>query len=67
MKKLNTSASPFLMMIIPVVLFIGLTLNSKTNNSSNEELSNHTLSVKSVTETVVSVAGPSIVNFILGR
>jgi len=37
MKKLSTSVSPFLMLLIPVIMIIGLSLIIKTDDNANEE------------------------------
>ncbi|RRN76106.1 hypothetical protein EIM50_26365 [Pseudoxanthomonas sp. SGD-10] len=37
MKKLTTSVSPFLMLLIPVIMIIGLSLIIKTEDNTNEE------------------------------
>ena len=64
MKKSITSASPFLMLIIPVILFIGLSLALKESPSS-EEISVKALVTKDATATLVEVGQQSILRFFL--
>ncbi len=64
MKKSTTSASPFLMIIIPIILFIGLSLALKESNNS-EEISANALLKKSATATIVEVGQQSILRFFL--
>lgn len=64
MKKLPSSVSPFLMMIIPVVLFVGLTITLK-EMPNQEELSNHNIAVKSTATTIVKVGEESLIRFLL--
>jgi hypothetical protein len=66
MKKLSTSVSPFLMMIIPVILFVGLSLAVK-ENQSQEEFSSNSLSVKNATATMVKVGEQSLMRFLLRK
>ena len=66
MKKLSTSVSPFLLMIIPVILFVGLSLTVK-ENQSQEEFSSDGLSVKNATATMVKVGEQSIMRFLLRK
>ncbi|TKC00840.1 hypothetical protein [Pedobacter cryophilus] len=66
MKKLSTSVSPFLMMIIPVILFVGLSL-AGTENQSQEEFSGNSLSVKNATTTMVKVGEQSLMRFLLRK
>jgi hypothetical protein len=66
MKKLSTSVSPFLLMIIPVILFVGLSLTVK-ENQSQEEFSRNGLSVKNATATMVKVGEQSIMRFLLRK
>lgn len=65
MKKLTTSVSPFLMMILPVVLFIGLSLTMKTSNSPQEELSS--INVPSKTTIIMKAGEQSLVRFLLRK
>lgn len=64
MKKLSSSVSPFLMMIIPVVLFVGLTVALR-ETPNQEELSNHNSAVKSTATTIVKVGEESLIRFLL--
>ena len=64
MKKLSSSVSPFLMMIIPVVLFVGLTVALR-ETPNQEELSNHNSAVKSTAKTIVKVGEESLIRFLL--
>ena len=66
MKKLSTSVSPFLMMIIPVILFVGLSLAVK-ENQSQEEFSSSSLSVKNATASMVKVGEQSLIRFLLRK
>ncbi|MEO5909991.1 MAG: hypothetical protein ABIP95_03840 [Pelobium sp.] len=65
MKKLSTSVSPFLMMILPVVLFIGLSLTMKSSYSPQEEFSS--ISAPSKTTIIMKVGEQSLVRFLLRK
>lgn len=64
MKKSIVSTSPFLMLIIPVILFIGLSLALK-QSSTSEEISTNALVTKNATATIVAVGQQSIMRFLL--
>ena len=65
MKKLSSSVSPFLMLIIPILLFAGISL--KFNQVDlNTELSNN-FSTKQFRITMVSVGQQSLVKFLLKK
>ena len=63
MKKNNSSASPFLILIIPILLFIGLSLAIKESDS--EDLNANFLMRRSATATMVEVGQQSIIRFLL--
>ncbi len=65
MKKLTTSVSPFLMMFIPVILFVGLSLSLKNNDTNQDEF----LSGASPSKTTILVnAGEqSLIKFLLKK
>lgn len=65
MKKLSTSVSPFLMLVIPVLLFAGLSLTFNQDTADNELSSS--FSTKSVSDKVVSVSQQSLVKFLLKK
>jgi hypothetical protein len=66
MKKLSTSVSPFLMMIIPVMLFVGLSLVLR-ETPSQEEMSGQNISSKNATTVLVKVGEQSLVRFLLNK
>jgi len=63
MKKNNISASPFLMLVIPIMLFVGLSLALKESNSEDQSVS--FLMKRSATATMVEVGQQSIIRFFL--
>jgi hypothetical protein len=64
MKKFNNPASPFLMMIIPVVLFFVVsTAAVKENKIADNALSTTTVSAKA-TNAMVSIGKKSLINFL---
>jgi hypothetical protein len=64
MKKFNNPVSPFLMMIIPVVLFFAVsTVAVKENKIADNALSTTTLSAKA-TNAMVSIGKKSLINFL---
>ena len=65
MKKLSTSVSPFLMLIVPVLIFAGLSLTF-SQVDSNSQLGT-SFSTKQVESTIVSVGQQSLVNFLLKK
>lgn len=65
MKKLSTSVSPFLMMIIPVMLFVGLSLSLKDRQVTQDEfVSGNT---PSKTTILVKVGEESLLRFLLKK
>ncbi|MBD3748401.1 MAG: hypothetical protein IE931_02790 [Sphingobacteriales bacterium] len=65
MKKLSTSVSPFLMMIIPVMLFVGLSLSLKDRQVMQDEfVSGNT---PSKTTILVKVGEESLLRFLLKK
>ncbi len=67
MKKLSTNTSPFLMMIIPVILFIGLSLTFKnTEIKADDQLTTTSISSKA-TSKIVKVGEQSIIRFLLNQ
>ena len=65
MKKSSTSVSPFLMLIIPILLFAGISLNFNQIDSSSELSSS--FSTKQVKTTMVSAGQQSLVKFLLKK
>lgn len=65
MKKLSTSVSPFLMMIIPVMLFVGLSLSLKDRQVAQDEFVSG--STPSKTTILVKVGEESLVRFLLKK
>lgn len=65
MKKLSTSVSPFLMLVVPVLIFAGLSL-TLNQEESNQELSS-SFSTEQVKTTVVNVGQQSFVRFLLKK
>jgi hypothetical protein len=67
MKKFQNTTSPFLMMIIPVILFIGLSLTFKnTEIKADDQLTTTTISNKAATK-IVKVGEESILRFLLNQ
>lgn len=64
MKKLSTSVSPFLMLVVPVLIFAGLSLNF--NQDDTQDLSS-SFSTKQVKASMVSVGQQSLVKFLLKK
>jgi len=65
MKKLTTSVSPFLMMFIPVILFVGLSLSLKNNETAQDEFVS---GVKPTRTTILVSAGEqSLIKFLLKK
>ena len=65
MKKLSTSVSPFLMLVVPVLIFAGLSLTFNQEDA-NLQLSS-SLSTKQVKTTMVSIGQQSLVKFLLKK
>lgn len=65
MKKLSTLVSPFLMLVIPVLLFAGLSLTFNQDVADNEMSS--TLSTKSVSNKMANVGQQSLIKFLLKK
>ncbi len=67
MKKLSTSVSPFLMMIVPVILFVGLSIAFKGETIDNpENFSSVSTPVKTPT-VLVQAGGQSVIKFLLKK
>ncbi len=65
MKKLTTSVSPFLMIIIPVLFIVGLSFTIQADkNLGTEELSTRTIT-KNATQIIVKGGQASFVKFLL--
>ena len=65
MKKLSSSVSPFLMLIIPILLFAGISLKFNQVDSNTELSSN--FSTKQIKTTMVSAGQQSLVKFLLKK
>ena len=65
MKKLSSSVSPFLMLIIPILLFAGISL--KFNQADSGSQLSSSFSTKQVKTTMVSVGQQSLVKFLLKK
>ena len=65
MKKLSTSVSPFLMLVVPVLIFAGLSLTFNQEDSGSQLSSS--FSTKQVKTTMVSVGQQSLVKFLLKK
>lgn len=65
MKKLTTSVSPFLMMFIPVILFVGLSLSLKNNDVAQDEFTS--IQTPSKTTMLVKAGEQSLVKFLLKK
>nr|MBC7613051.1 hypothetical protein [Pseudopedobacter sp.] len=65
MKKLTTSVSPFLMMFIPVILFVCLSLGLKNNDGIQDEFVSG--GSPSKTTILVKAGEQSLVQFLLKR
>jgi len=65
MKKLTTSVSPFLMMIIPVMFIVGLSFTLQADkNLSEEELTTTTIT-ENATQIIVKGGQGSFIKFLL--
>ena len=65
MKKLTTSVSPFLMMFIPVILFVGLSLSLKNNSVKQDEFVSGSSTSK--TTILVKAGEQSLIQFLLKK
>lgn len=65
MKKLTTSVSPFLMMFIPVILFVGLSLSLKNNDVTQDDFISGIAPSK--TTILVKAGEQSLVQFLLKK
>ncbi len=65
MKKLTTSVSPFLMMFIPVILFVGLSLSLKSNDTTQDEFVSGISPSK--TTILVNAGQQSLIQFLLKK
>jgi hypothetical protein len=65
MKKLETSVSPFLMLFVPVILFLGLALVLKSDSAEEEFVSGP--NNKTTTNTLIKVGEQSFVRFLLKK
>ncbi|GEM_PF-2310677 len=64
MKKLSTTMSPFLMLIIPVIMIIGLSLVLKSENSEAEEFTGTSYSQ---TKTLEKVSASVLINILADK
>ena len=67
MKKLTTSVSPFIMMIIPVLFMVGLSLTFNTDTSQAQDGLTTTTISKNATQTLVKTGQQSFVRFLLKK
>ncbi|MBK0381981.1 hypothetical protein I5M32_03335 [Pedobacter sp. SD-b] len=67
MKKLSNPTSPFLMMIIPVMLFIGLSLTLKTKNIKTDGDFTTTSVSNNIAYKAVKVGELSVMDFLLKK
>lgn len=67
MKKLSTSVSPFLMLIIPVLFAILLSLSFKANTSGAENELTTTVSSRTSTQKLVKTGETTIIRLLLTK
>ncbi|MFC5285311.1 hypothetical protein [Pedobacter alpinus] len=67
MKKLTTSVSPFLMMIIPVLFIVGLSFTIPADKFISEEGLTTTTITKNATQVIVKGGQKSFVKFLLKK
>ncbi|WP_154647899.1 hypothetical protein [Pedobacter arcticus] len=65
MKKLTTSVSPFLMLIVPVLFAVLLSLSFKSNDAPTD--SELTTTTTSATQKLVKTGEASIIRFLLAK
>jgi len=67
MKKLTTSVSPFLMLLVPVLFAILLSLGYSSQNSESQDELTTTVATKTVTQKLVKTGETSIIRFLLKK
>jgi hypothetical protein len=67
MKKLLNITSPFLMMIIPVIMFIGLSITFKNTEIKADDQLTTTTTINKATSKIVKVGEHSIIRFLLNQ
>ncbi|MBC7654814.1 MAG: hypothetical protein H7098_10125 [Oligoflexus sp.] len=67
MKKLSNITSPFLMMIIPVIMFIGLSITFKNTEIKADDQLTTTTTINKATSKIVKVGEQSIIRFLLNQ
>jgi hypothetical protein len=67
MKKLTTSVSPFLMLIVPVLFAMLLSLSFKSNNTEADSELTTTVATKTATQKLVKTGEASIIRFLLAN
>jgi hypothetical protein len=67
MKKLLNITSPFLMMIIPVIMFIGLSITFKNTEIKADDQLTTTTTINKATSKIVNVGEQSIIRFLLNQ
>ncbi len=67
MKKLSTSVSPFLMLIVPVLFAVLLSFSFKTNNNASESEITTTTATKTTAQKLVKTGETSIIRFLLKK
>ncbi len=65
MKKLSTSVSPFIMLIVPVMFAILLTLTFKANSNDSVTNLSSAVSSKSIADKLVETGESSVIRFLL--
>nr|WP_294896883.1 hypothetical protein [uncultured Pedobacter sp.] len=67
MKKLTTSVSPFLMLIVPVLFAVLLSLSFKSNNNGADSELTTITATKTITQKLVKTGETSIVRFLMKK
>jgi hypothetical protein len=65
MKKFNNPVSPFLMMVIPVVLFFMISTTAVKNNKIDDSALSTTTISNQATNKMVSLSEKALINFLL--
>lgn len=67
MKKLTTSVSPFIMLIVPVLFAVLLSLGFNSSKTANQDELTTTLSSKTATQKLVKTGEAAILSFLLKK
>lgn len=67
MKKLSTSVSPFLMLIVPVLFAVLLSLGFNTNNNDVDSELTTTVTTKTTAQKLVKTGETTIIKFLMKK